>query len=119
MNETTRRTRNPYPGLRPFGADEEKLFFGRRAEVDAIRPSMPFRIGSITKRGSAIARFLLGQVVVHVVRCDARIREWYRKIKKRRGAKIARVAVMRRVTTIIWRMLKSGESYELAASPKP
>ncbi len=28
---------------------------------------------------------------------DAKIKEWYRRIKKRRGSKIARVAVMRRL----------------------
>ncbi|RZI62594.1 MAG: ATP-binding protein [Rubrivivax sp.] len=27
---------NPYPGLRPFNVDEEDLFFGREAQVDAM-----------------------------------------------------------------------------------
>ena len=27
---------NPFPGLRPFRADEAHLFFGREAEVDAM-----------------------------------------------------------------------------------
>jgi transposase len=57
------------------------------------------RLGSITKEGSRIVRFLLGQLVLHVLRRDARMRTWYQRIKKRRGAKIARVAVMRR----LWR----------------
>jgi transposase len=64
------------------------------------------RLGSITKQGSALARFLLGQVVLHVLRRDAWMRDWYARIKKRRGSRIARVAVMRRLTTIIWHMLK-------------
>ena len=39
------------------------------------------------------------------------MKEWYRRIKKRRGAKIARVAVMRRLATIIWHMLKHQQPY--------
>ena len=27
---------NPFPGLRPFREDEETLFFGREAQVDAM-----------------------------------------------------------------------------------
>jgi transposase len=69
------------------------------------------RLGSITKEGSAMARFILGQAVLHVLRRDGRMREWYRRIKKRRGAKIARVAVMRRLATVLWHMLTYGEPY--------
>jgi transposase len=70
------------------------------------------RLGSITKEGSPLARFLLGQMVVHLLRRDAWMRAWYLRIKKRRGSKIARVAVMRRMTTIIWHMLTHDEPYQ-------
>jgi transposase len=69
------------------------------------------RLGSISKEGSALARFLLGQLVMHVLKRDAHLRAWYLGIKRRRGAKIARVAVMRRLTTIIWHMLSHHEAY--------
>ena len=69
------------------------------------------RLGSITKEGSAMARFILAQIVVHVLRRNAQLKEWYRRIKKRRGAKIARVAVMRRLATIIWCMVKRQQRY--------
>ena len=36
---------------------------------------------------------------------------WYGKIKRRRGAKIARVAVMRRLAAISEQMVKNGEPY--------
>jgi hypothetical protein len=39
------------------------------------------------------------------------MREWYKRIKHRRGARIARVAVMRRMATIIWQMLKHKQPY--------
>ncbi len=69
------------------------------------------RLGSITKEGSAIARFVLGQMVLHVLRKDPYMRNWYRRIKKRRGSKIARVAVMRRLATTIWHMVKYRQPY--------
>lgn len=75
------------------------------------------RLGSITKQGSVLVRFLLGQLVMHVLRKDATMREWYRKIKKRRGSNIARVAVMRRMTVIMWHMFTREQSYVVAAAP--
>jgi transposase len=75
------------------------------------------RLGSITKEGSKFARFLLGQLVLHFLRTDPRLREWYRRIKLRRGAKIARVAVMRRIATIFWHMLKHQEPYTIGGPP--
>jgi transposase len=77
------------------------------------------RLGSITKQGSRIVRFLLGQLVVHVLRKDAKLRTWYRAIKKRRGAKIARVAVMRRMTGIMQRMLSKREAYRYDGITEP
>ena len=75
------------------------------------------RLGSITKEGSAIARFILAQIVVHVLRRDAKLKEWYRRIKKRRGSKIVRVAVMRRLATIIWYMVKYQRPYRPGGTP--
>lgn len=69
------------------------------------------RLGSITKQGSAMARFILAQITLHVLRRDSGMRAWYLRIKKRRGAKIGRVAVMRRLATILWHMVKYNEPY--------
>ena len=76
------------------------------------------RLGSITKQGSSLARFLLGQLVLHALKQDGRLRAWYVQIKKRRGAKIARVAVMRRLATIIWHMLTHREAYCRGGAPR-
>jgi len=69
------------------------------------------RLGAITKEGSGLVRFLLGQLVMHVLRKDHGLRKWYRDVKRRRGSKIARVAVMRRLATIIWHMVKHSQYY--------
>ncbi len=75
------------------------------------------RLGSITKQGSNFARFLLGQLIVHVLKKDRRMRGWYRRITLRRGSKIARVAVMRRVATIFWHILTYREGYTMDGPP--
>ena len=58
-----------------------------------------------------MVRWLLAQVIIKVLRRDARLREWFKRIKRRRGASIARVAVMRKLTTIIWHMLGKHMTY--------
>jgi transposase len=69
------------------------------------------RLGRITKAGSSTARWLLAQLVHKVLRRDARLREWFKRIKRRRGSTIARVAVMRKFATIIWHMLSKRKTY--------
>jgi transposase len=69
------------------------------------------RLGSITKAGSSMARWLLAEVTIKVLRRDARLREWFKRLKRRRGASIARVAVMRKLATVIWHMLGKRMTY--------
>ena len=69
------------------------------------------RLGRITKAGNNTARWLLAQVTYQVLRKDGRLREWYKKIKRRRGSGVARVAVMRKLTTVIWHILSKQQSY--------
>ncbi|MCP4308519.1 MAG: IS110 family transposase [bacterium] len=76
------------------------------------------RLGSITKQGSAIARFILGQMVLHVLKRDPSMKAWHGRIKRRRGSKIARVAVMRRLATILWHMAKNNEAYMFGGPPR-
>jgi hypothetical protein len=75
--------------------------------------------GGITKEGSRLVRFLLAQLVVNMLREDGEMRSWYKEIKRRRGSKIARVAVMRRMAVIIWHMLKKREAWQPGSKPKP
>lgn len=78
------------------------------------------RPGSITKAGHPFVRFLLGQMVLHALRGDPGLRKWYQRIKRRRGTKVARVAVMRRLCEAIWHILEKGEPYvAVGQSPSP
>lgn len=69
------------------------------------------RLGRITKAGSGMARWLLAQVTIKVLRKDTKLRKWFKRIKRRRGSCIARVAVMRKLATIIWHMLTKKKTY--------
>lgn len=75
------------------------------------------RIGGITKVGSPAARRVLNFAVIHVLRKDKSMKEWHRKIKARRGSKTARVAVMRKLATIIWHMLRWDKEYQFHYDP--
>jgi len=70
------------------------------------------RIGGITKTGSSIARQVLNFAVNHTIRKDPEMKTWHKKIRNRRGSKIARVAVMRKLATIIWHMLRWDKPYQ-------
>jgi transposase len=69
------------------------------------------RLGHITKAGSGMARWVLGQASKHILRTDPAMRAWFKKIKRKKGPGIARVAVMRRMACIIWHMLTKRKTY--------
>lgn len=76
------------------------------------------RPGSITRAGHPMVRFLLSQAVLNALRHDPGLRSWYRQVKRRRGAKTARVAVMRRLCEALWHMLSKQEPYQPVGSAK-
>ena len=57
-------------------------------------------------------------MVLQVLRSDPYMKDWYERTKKRRGAKIARVAVMRRLATVIWHMAKYPQPYVIGGPPR-
>lgn len=69
------------------------------------------RLGHITKAGSGMARWVLGQASKHILRNDPGMRAWFNKIKRKKGGGVARVAVMRRIATILWHMLTKRKTY--------
>ena len=71
----------------------------------------------ITKAGSSLARNILNTAVNHVVRKDTAMKDWHKNIKKRKGSKTARVAVMRRLATIVWHILKRQTTYQFRYDP--
>ena len=70
-----------------------------------------YRGGGITKQGSVWMRNAIVEAAATTIRHDERMRKIYERIRKRRGAMKARVAVARHMLEIIWHMLTNGEEY--------
>jgi hypothetical protein len=85
----------------------------RRVNIPSPRERDDRRLAGTRQRiGRELTRAIpVGQLVMHVLKQDGRLRSWYLGIKRRRGAKIGRVAVMRRLTTILWHMLTHRQAY--------
>jgi transposase len=62
--------------------------------------------GSITRQGSPWMRWILVQAAMKAVRKDAALKNFYGRIRKRSGAKIARVAAARKLAEICWKRLR-------------
>ncbi|QDT91510.1 MULTISPECIES: transposase [Gimesia] len=61
--------------------------------------------GSITRQGPPWLRWVLTGVAIHVIRRDVPLKRFYTRIRKRSGAKKARVAVPRKLAEISWKRL--------------
>lgn len=83
---------------------------GCRNSGESARP------GGITKVGHPVVRFLLSQAGLGALRQDPGLRSWYRQPRRRRGAKAARVVVMRRLCESLWHMLSKQEPYRRVGS---
>jgi len=58
--------------------------------------------GHITRQGSPWLRWILVQAAMKLVRRDRQLGQFYQRIRKRSGAKIARVAAARKLAGICW-----------------
>lgn len=67
--------------------------------------------GGITKQGSTWMRNAIVEAATTTIRHDRRMKGIYERIRKRRGAKKAKIAVARHMLEIIWHMLTNGEEY--------
>ncbi len=62
--------------------------------------------GSITRQGSPWLRWVLVQAAMKTVHKDEALKNFYRRIRKRSSAKIARVAAARKLAEICWKRLR-------------
>ena len=70
------------------------------------------RLGHITKQGSSILRFLLGEAAQVTVRSLPQWRRKYFHLAMRRGRKIAKVAMARKLAVSLYWMWRKGWNYE-------
>ncbi len=70
------------------------------------------RLGHITKQGNSLLRFLLVEAAQVTVRSDQEWRSKYFHLAMRRGRKIAKVAMARRLAVRMYWMWRKGWDYE-------
>jgi transposase len=70
------------------------------------------RLGHITKQGSSIVRFLLVEAAQVTVRSLPEWRSKYIHLMMRRGRKIAKVALARKLAVHLYWMMRKGWDYE-------
>lgn len=95
--------------VRSFRRKEEVVAF---VGLDPLEKSSgeTRRIGSISKRGSRLARHLLGQAAQ--ASRDKKIRKFYSEVSRRRGRPKAKVAAARKLLINCYVMLRDNISYE-------
>jgi transposase len=69
------------------------------------------RLGHITKQGSSLLRFLLGEAAQAAARCDADWRRRYMHLAMRRQRNIAKIAMARRLAVRLYWMWRNGWEY--------
>ena len=77
------------------------------------------RLGHITKQGSRPLRWALVEAAQHAGRGGGPLRDSFERIAKRRGRKIAKVAVARKILTLCYYGLRDGEIRCLARRCRP
>jgi transposase len=77
------------------------------------------RLGHITRQGSRPLRWALVEAAQHSVRGGGPLRDDFERITKRRGRKIAKVAVARKILTLCYYGLRDGEIRCLARRCRP
>jgi transposase len=75
--------------------------------------------GRITKQGSKRLRWILVQAAWSASRCDDHFHEKFRRIARRRGSRVAVVAVARELVVAMYHMLVRREPYRWARSGLP
>lgn len=74
------------------------------------------RLGHISKQGNCLLRFLLVEAAQVTVRSDARWRNQFFHLARRRGRKIAKVAMARRLAIRLYWMWRRGWNYQQVES---
>ena len=71
-----------------------------------------YHLGHITKQGSPLLRFALGQAAAHAARMDADLKRTYFTLVHRRGRPKAKVAVARKLLVRLFIMLRDQIDYD-------
>lgn len=90
---------------------------GKLCSYAGLVPSMRasgerIKMGGITKQGSSWLRWIMVEAAHHLVSGSATFKNYYERIKFKKGASVAKVAVARKALKIIYYMLRNNTAYE-------
>lgn len=69
------------------------------------------RVGHISKEGNRLLRWALVVAATQGARCPGPLRSWFRLVQRRKGSKVARVALARRLAEIVYQVWKQDCDY--------
>lgn len=69
------------------------------------------RTGHISKEGNSLVRWALVAAATQAARRPGPLRAWFRALQRRKGTRIARVALARRLTGIVYQVWKQDMDY--------
>jgi transposase len=75
------------------------------------------RHGPITKQGRKLLRWILIQAVQHLVRRKGKMKDFYLRLKRKKGHNVAIVACAHKLLVIIYHMLNRGTPYREEDQP--
>jgi transposase len=124
------RRRMTHPGVGPLSAMAFVLIIGNAERFQCGKQIASYlglvplekssgnrrRLGHITKQGSSMLRFLLVEAAQVTVRSLPEWRKKYVHLMMRRGRKIAKVAMARRLAVALYWMWRKGWNYEQSKS---
>jgi transposase len=73
------------------------------------------RRGGIGHHGSGTLRWILLQVAQVAARCSPAARAWYLRLKQRKPAQVAKIALARKLLTAVWALLRDGACFDECA----
>ena len=94
--------------------DEKKIFSYAGLVPSVHKSGDKVYYGHITKQGSKYLRWILVECArIHVRKCDSKITEFYRKLKRKgKHENVAIIGAARKLLQTIYYMLKKGESFQ-------
>jgi transposase len=98
------------PVARFPGSKHVVSYIGLAPVVDSSADTR--RLGHITKQGSAMLRWVLGQAALNAVRADADLKRRYLAVLHRRGRPKANVAIARKLLVRLYTMLRDQIEYD-------
>ena len=81
--------------------------------VPRVRESAGKRsYGGITRAGSETLRWIMLQVAQVAARYAPAARAWFQRLRRKKCAQVAKVALARKLLTVIWALLRHGVCYD-------